>query len=251
MRKEDACIREKTTENLKFEVQHFYLIDMPSKSVRWIPDDKLRENVDFARQQFEFLERDFQTIIEYVALNEKHLNVYSFRLADLIVRTGPEILRLFDLYLFNPTRSQVFNIFPEYEEILFNLQSKKDSRRDRFKDYIMVFSKFITSGLNWAVEVKGLNKFITPFATETRESNDRQIDVVFWWEDGYNALRHRVIERFSESATLGHALFSLAGLWILHDFIDRDWGRIGLAKSDIFGRIKLVTPKITILRYLR
>lgn len=222
---------------------------MSPKSLRWIPDDKLELNVNYARQQFEFLERDFQTIIEYVALDEKHLNVYSFRLADLIVRTGPEILRLFDVYLFNRNRSQIFHMHPESKKILSDLQIKKDSRRDSFMDYLRTFSKFIIHGLNWAVEVKPLNKFITPFATETRENNDRRIDVVFWWEDGYNALRHRVIERFNESATLGHALFSLAGLWILHDFIDKDWGRVDLAKSDIFGRITHISPDIQQVDY--
>ena len=222
---------------------------MSPKSLRWIPDDKLKLNVKYARQQFEFLERDFQTIIEYVALDEEQLNVYSFRLADLIVRTGPEILRLFDLYLFNPNRSQRFHMHPESKKILSDLQIKKNTRRDSFMNYLRTFSKFITNGLNWAVEVKPLNKFITPFATETRENNDRQIDVVFWWEDGYNALRHRVIERFNESATLGHALFSLAGLWILHDLIDRDWGRVSLARSDIFGRITHISPDIQQVDY--
>lgn len=222
---------------------------MSSKSLRWIPGDKLRLNVDYARQQFEFLERDFRTAIEYVALDESHFNVYSFRLADLIIRTGPEILRLFDLYLFSPNRSQVFHIRPESKKTLLDLQIKKDRRRESFMDYLGAFPKFITNGLNWAVEVKSLNKFITPFATETRENNHRQIEVVFWWEDGYNALRHRVIEGFNESATLGHALFSLAGLWILHDFIDRDWGRMGLAKSDIFGRITYVTSDIQQAHY--
>ena len=222
---------------------------MSPKSLRWIPDDKLRLNVDYARQQFKFLERDFQTIVEYVALDETHLKVYSFRLADLIVRIGPEILRLFDLYLFNRNRSPIFHLHPGYKKILSDLQIKKEIRRDGFMDYLRVFPKFITNGLNWAVEVKLLNKFVTPFAPEKRENNGRQIDVVFWWEDGYNALRHRLIEGFNESATLGHALFSLAGLWILHDFIDRDWGRVGLAKSNVFGKITNISPDIQQVDY--
>jgi len=224
---------------------------MSSKSLRWIPDDKIRLNVDYARQQFEFLERDFQTILEYVALDESHLNVYSFRLADLMVRTGPEILRLFDLYLFNPNRSQIFHLRPESKKILLNLQIKKDNRRDSFMDYLGAFPNFMSHGLNWAVEVKPLNKFVTPFATETRENNGRQINVVFWWEDGYNALRHSLIEGFNESATLGHALYSLAGLWLLHDFMDKDWGRVDLAKSDIFGKITYISPDIQRVDYRR
>jgi len=222
---------------------------MSPKSLRWITDDKLKLNVNYARQQFEFLERDFQTIVEHVALDENHLNVYSFRLADLIVRTGPEILRLFDLFLFNPNRSQIFLMQPGSKKILSDLQIKKDNKKDSFMDYLRAFPKFIINGLNWAVEVKPLNKFITPFATETREDNGRQIDVVFWWEDGYNTLRHRVIEGFNESATLGHALFSLAGLWILHDFMDRDWGRVGLAKSNVFGKITNISPDIQRVDY--
>jgi len=222
---------------------------MSLKLLRWIPDNKLRLNVDYARQQFKFLERDFQTIVEYVALDETHLKIYSFRLADLIVRTGPEILRLFDLCLFNRNRSRIFHIHPESKKILSDLQNKKDNRKDSFIDYLRAFPKFYSNGLNWAVEVKPLNKFVTPFATEKRENNGRQIDVVFWWEDGYNALRHRLIEGFNESATLGHALFSLAGLWILHDFIDRDWGRIDLAKSNVFGKIKDISPDIQQVDY--
>jgi len=223
---------------------------MSPKSPRRIPEDKLRPNVDYARQQFGVLERDFQTVVEYVALDEKHLNVYSFRLADLIVRTGPEILRLFELYLFNPNRSQIFHLQPESKKVIMDLQIKKHDRRDSFMDYLRAFRKFRISGLNWAVEVKPLDKFITPFTTETREINGRRIDAVFWWEDGYNALRHRVIERFEESATLGHALFSLAGLWILHDTMDRDWGRVGLANSDIFGRITHISPDIQQIDHL-
>ena len=87
-----------------------------------------------------------------------------------------------------------------------------------------------------SAKVNELKREIRPFET-TKMSlphRKRKIYGVFWWEFGYNALRHRTIIEFDKSATLKHALFSLAGLWVLHDRLDRDWGRKHMARSHVF-----------------
>lgn len=185
---------------------------------------------------YEFLEEDFGVCTEYVELDERNFGVYSFRLADLIIRTGPEILRLFNLILFNPKRKETFLAEPSLERKIMRVQRRKDARADTFNDYLSTFSISATRGITgMGVEVRPLGKFIVPFETESRFRNGREVNVVSWWEDGYNALRHRVIEEFSTSATLKHALFSLAGLWTLHNTLDYDWGTLTLRRSDFFG----------------
>ena len=68
-----------------------------------------------------------------------------------------------------------------------------------------------------------------------KNNSGREISVVPWWEDGYNALRHRVFYEFNKAATLKNTLFSLAGCYILLDqFVCPDWG--GYFKSKIFSQ---------------
>jgi len=162
------------------------------------------------------------------------LEVFSFRLADLILRIGPEILRVFNLILFNNRRTESFVIKPTLEKAIIDIQSRKRQMKDGFNDYMNAICLYVRDLKNIKVPVKALEKFVIPLETERRVKNGRPFNVVPWWEDGYNALKHRVIEEFKMSATMEHALFSLAGLWALHYFLDYDWGRAGLARSEFF-----------------
>jgi len=203
---------------------------MPSKGIKWFSESTFRKNVEASRKMYEFLERDFEVCVEYVALDMHHLKVYSFRLANLILRIGPEILRLFNLLLFDPGYKK--HLQPETEKKILNIQTKKEKRRDTFMDYLRIFPVLKKK----CVTVKALEIDIIPFKTEKRKlpHGKEYRDVVFWWEDGYNALRHRVIREFEKSATLEHALYSLAGLWVLHDLLDRAWPRQEPSKSEFF-----------------
>jgi len=211
---------------------------MSAESIRWLSQDIIRRNVEFARSQYNSIEKDFRTCLRYVEFTKDHLDVYSFKLADLIIRIGPEILRSFELVLFNPKRKKTFFWGPNLEKTILEIQREKDRFHDRFIDYVNAFARARPRGLEIGVEVDYIDRCIVPFKTQKRiNKKGKEVDIVFWWEDGYNALKHRVVKEFDKSATLRHALFSLAGLWILHYCIDLDFGRRGLAKSNIFGRI--------------
>jgi len=196
-------------------------------------------NVEYARKVYSFLENDLNTCLEYVQLTENHLDVYSFKFADLLSRIGPEILRVSELFLFNPRRGNVFFMKPELQQRLIDLQRKKATRRDNFMDYLNAFAIAFTGLNSIAVEIAALNKYVVPFRTENRKGKGgKEVEVISWWEDGYNSIKHRIISEFQKSATLKHTLFSLAALWVLHDCLDRDHGRLVPANSEIFGRIK-------------
>jgi hypothetical protein len=186
--------------------------DLNSKPVNWIMDDVLEENKQASISMYKFIEADFLNCLEYVPLCENHLSVYSYRFANLLLRIGPELLRKMNIVLFDSDRSACFD-FDEWKPSLIELQEKCEKRKDNFRDYYNVLSKVILCQLDrQAVKVKPLNKYILPFEFELRKGKK----IIPWWEDGYNALRHRVIHEFKESATLRNTLFALSALWFLH-----------------------------------
>ena len=180
---------------------------MGSEKIRLLPESIFAKSIEASRKMYEFLQRDFEVSLEYIALDRNQLNVYSTRLADLILRSGPQIMNLLYLLTFYP-RGNIPPKEPEKEEKLLNIQVKRQERHDTFKDYLDILPCLS----NECVMVDTLKGYIIPFEMEKRKSSD----VVFWWEDGYNALKHRAIREFEKSATLKHALYALAALWVLH-----------------------------------
>jgi hypothetical protein len=207
------------------------------QTINWTSEKILKENLEASASNYRFIEKEFSTCLEYVALTEKHLSVYSHRLASLIVRIGPEILRTFNIVLFNENRSCVLNFF-EVKPLLLQLQEKIDRRRDCLIDYLIVVDELWSSGVSSAaIRVPSLDKFILPFEFGTRTNvSGKKFATIPWWEDGYNALRHRMTKEFREAATLKNSLYSLAALWLLHDIFKRDF-RINF-ESEIFGEIQ-------------
>jgi hypothetical protein len=231
---------------------------MENDHINWYTEEMLEDNYQASRSMYKFIERDFNECLEYVALNEDHLRVYSFRFANLILRIGPEILRLFNLILFNPNRTNHLDFDHEIKPFLIQLQKKCEDRTDNIMDYFKAIRNVRIGGLDYvAVKPKGLDKYIIPFKTERRlrvkKGGKRSLrSVIPWWEDGYNALRHRVTIEFRKSATFENALFSLAGVWVLHDeYLGRDRGY--LLESDIFERCtdrsRIDTYHLPILKY--
>lgn len=208
-----------------------------STAIRWLPESTLRKNAEYAEWIYWSYEEDLSVCTEYIAPDEKHLGVYSFRLADLVIRIGPEILRLFELILFNPNRERSFTDVPGLKEEIMRIQKRRDEKKVTFTDYVraisMAFSRYPLAKM--CVGIQPLERYIVPFEAEKKKlGNDKEIDWFFWWENGYNALKHRVIEEFSTSATLKHVLFSLAGLWILHNLRNYDFMVGVLDESDFF-----------------
>jgi len=227
-------------------------------SVNWYTDKMLKENYEASVSMYRFIERDLDECIEYVAFSEDHLQVYSFRFANLILRIGPEILRLFNLILFNPNTTAHLSFHREVKPSLIKLQKRCEDRTDNIMDYFGAMRKIRMGGLgSIAVKVKALDKYILPFEVEKRQrvrDNGEQdlCEVIPWWEDGYNALRHRVIKEFKESATFQNALFSLAGVWVLHsEYLGHDWGYS--SESGIFekctDKYKIEADHLPVLKY--
>lgn len=115
-----------------------------SKSVKWLSGDILFESVEASRKMYDFIKRDFDTCIEYVALDTKHFDVYSPRLANIILRIGPEILTVFNLILFDQKFSRFFEKHPELEKQIVKIQRDRENRKDRFIDYLMALPNSIS-----------------------------------------------------------------------------------------------------------
>jgi len=231
---------------------------MEKDAINWYTDEILRENYLASISMYKFIERDFSECLEYVAFKEDHLQVYSFRFANLILRIGPEILRLFNLVLFNPNRTAHFSFHRDVKPSLVELQKKCEKRNDYIMDYFKAIKNVRIGGIGYiGVKVKEWDKYLIPFCVDKRrrvKGNGKceEYDVIPWWEDGYNALRHRTIREFRESATFENALFSLAGAWVLHDeYLGRDWGYS--LESEIFGkcvdRSTIETNQLPMLKY--
>lgn len=207
---------------------------MVSEFIGWLSKPNLKQNVEASRRNYDSIERGFFECLDYVELDLDHFNVYSKKFNDIILKIGPEILTVFELILFNQKIVRFFNDQPDLKKQIVNIQKKKSEGKEGFRDYLNALPYLKTEN----VMVTNLKEKITPFRIQKTWLTNKQkyrfwVD---WWDYGYNALKHRRINEFKEAATLKHALFSLAGLWILHERLDSDWGRKGLFKSLVFKR---------------
>ena len=64
---------------------------MGFEKIQLLPESIFIKSVEASRKMYGFLQRDFEVALEYIELDRKHLDVYSVRLANLILRAGPEI----------------------------------------------------------------------------------------------------------------------------------------------------------------
>lgn len=85
--------------------------------------------------------------------------------ANLILRIGPEILRLFNLILFNPHRTAHLAFNREIKPSLIELQKKCEQRNDYIMDYVKAVKNVRIGGIGYiGVKVKEWNKYIFPNA---------------------------------------------------------------------------------------
>jgi hypothetical protein len=83
------------------------------KFIEWESENNLKNNVEASRKTYDSIDRDFDACLEYIALDSNHFSVYSPKIADIIVKIGPEILTVFNLILFNKRITRFFNEHPE------------------------------------------------------------------------------------------------------------------------------------------
>lgn len=209
--------------------------------INWLPEKLIKINFNTSLSRYRVIERDFEECLEYVQLHEENIKVFSIKFADLILRTGPEILRLFHLFVFNHRRTDSFEGENILEKRIIGLQEKCRLNKETFYNYFEILNNDDRGSITkYAIEIKPLNKFIIPFKTEKRIGKKNQnLTIIPWWQEGYNALKHRIIDDFNESATYKNVLFSLAGYRILYEeFLSRDLGTFfTLPKTQVFGKI--------------
>jgi len=208
--------------------------DAMSKFIEWESENNLKNNVEASRKTYDSIDRDFDTCLEYIALDSNHFSVYSPKIADIIVKIGPEILTVFNLILFSKRITRFFNEQPELKRQIVEIQKRKSENKDGFMYYLRALPDLVKK----RVIVEGLEQRIKPFEIKKTwlTKKEKYFYYVEWWRYGYNALKHRKMREFKEAAIFKYALFSLAGLWVLHDRLDLDWGRKGLFKSRVFRR---------------
>jgi hypothetical protein len=190
------------------------------------------------------LERDMIDYLDYVPLDEKHLEVYSPKLIAIIIQVGPEIISGFDVAVAN--LNKYVKIAKEFEgsdlpsdlEALWKHETelKTINKSISFKRYYDFLEKhcynkpssalveYCNKPSSALVEIKESSYVFSPLATQPPE----------WW-DVYNRLKHDKYTNLKK-ATLKIALDSLGALfWIQSLNMDEVYGQTKI-DSQLFNR---------------
>jgi len=152
---------------------------------------------------YKAIEEDMLRVAEYIPLETQQYGVYSFKLADIILRSCSHIESLFK----DVIRNQDLSDHPDQEMI----KDKKRKRRLTIRDYIEIFSDY----WNLApveITIRRNNDIKRPF--EEFENPDPKRKTPTWWQ-AYNKLKHDFYSEI-EKGTLENALTSLSALFALN-----------------------------------
>lgn len=153
---------------------------------------------------YKSIEEDMIRVAEYIPLETLQYEVYSFKLADIILRSCSHIESLFKDII----RNQPLSDHPDQNLI----ESKKKKKRLTIKDYIEVFAEYL--GLTpLEITVRRNNESMRPFKEFENSRLDDKIPI--WW-NAYNSLKHDFYRNIKEKGTLGNALDSLSALFALN-----------------------------------
>jgi hypothetical protein len=152
-------------------------------------------NSGYSLEQYRIIESDFLIFIDYVPLEEDHLNVHSPRLADIIQRCCTQIDTFFREWI-------MCSCFDEVDNIESYRRGKMDIERYRgFFEPNIHLSDF-------DILIRNLETPRKPF----REFGTGQIPS--WWSD-HTKLKHDAFKNRNR-ATLENALGALSALFLLH-----------------------------------
>jgi len=152
---------------------------------------------------YKAIEEDMLRVAEYIPLETRQYEVYSFKLADIIMRSCSYIESLFK----DVIRNQDLSDHPDQEMI----KDKKRKRRLTIKDLIEIFCDY------WSlapieVSIRRNNDQLKPFKEFKNPDLDDKIPT--WWQ-AYNKLKHDFYKEV-EKGTLENALLSLSALFVLN-----------------------------------
>jgi hypothetical protein len=155
------------------------------------------------------IEEDMLRVAEDIPLETRQYNVYSFKLADIIVRSCSHIDSLFKDIL----RNQDLSSHPNQQKIAESraILTGKERGMLTIKDYIEIFADYLNLA-SVEVIIRRNGEQRSPFERFKEPKPDDKIPP--WW-DAYNALKHDFYSEVEEG-NLGNALESLAALFVLN-----------------------------------
>lgn len=180
---------------------------------------------------YEQLENELREITFFISLEDVHLNVFSARFAELLLRIGQECENigktLATQLALSPSSGTIQRLnFPS----LGNLLCTNVALNAKVVEVIWVYQSLSTS-----------KKLLTPFSTWSSSGSVNPV-----WYDTYNGFKHDRNTHFSR-ANYGNVIEALAGLFILNlwlrkDDIERDSEWIVLARKRITSYSELFDP---------
>jgi len=168
--------------------------------------DEFNKRMMLSQKMFYAIERKLRDFLDYVPLDSEHLNVYSLKLVEIILETGPEVISSFDLLVFPNPCQRIVRHRERREELLEKercLRKQSPPRSLSFKKYRDLLSEVGPDIAEAIVEIKELDDRVTPFEEKKPD----------WW-NVYNRLKHDKYSNLKD-ATLLIALKSLAALYVL------------------------------------
>lgn len=160
-------------------------------------------NSGYSIEMYRIIEDDFIDFIRYVPLEESHLNVYSPKLADIIIRCCNQIETFFKEWLMLPSLDHLdkIEIYRNKVNIRMGPQLKIEDCRNFFEPRLGLSERglFVTT----------LDKYIYPFKEFSNRGNTPR-----WWTT-HNKLKHHAYENRKE-ATLEVALDAISALFYLN-----------------------------------
>jgi hypothetical protein len=158
---------------------------------------------------YKAIEEDMLRVAEYIPLETRQYEVYSFKLADIILRNCSHI----DSLLKDAIRNQDLSDHPNQNKITQyrSIAQKSKSGMLKITAYIEIFSDY----WNLApieVTIRRNNDVKRPFEKFNNLKLDDKIPT--WWQ-AHNKLKHDFYSEIEEG-TLENALLSLSALFILN-----------------------------------
>lgn len=147
-------------------------------------------------QEYCLLERELREFVEYVPLENEHLEVWSLKLGNILIILGSVLDSFFKFALEDP----VFDEIPVIEDIRGKTRTDIDDYKTVFQDFYNLSEKRIYVRLN--------GEFLQPFKAFGEHKAPE------WWQ-AYQSVKH---DRFvnKKEAKLKYILEGIAGLFLVN-----------------------------------
>lgn len=206
------------------------------------------EPEELAWKEYQRLECEFLDICQYIQLANEHLDVYSYKLMNLLVAIGVEFDSVGNALLTKWLATQLIQ-----DQTLTGKLTERQTNGDFFNmgNYRETFEQppFLASTRSATVNL--LSLVLQPFHPTPQSGQSLE-----WWA-AFTSLKHDRIANFIRSATMRHALYGLAALLLANIFFRSDGGKVefpGLVPSQLFSinflKVRSTTMGVSRASYL-